>query len=130
VRLSDNTRMGLGIIGEMYANFGRAGGIVAVFVYGLAMGRVFLFFAERARKNPLWWAAASTVLLPGVEPGFNLEDIANHVVKAAVLFLILWKAIPALRDLLAVPVADQGHAVRSTFPPGGLAPSAGSAADR
>jgi hypothetical protein len=122
--------MGLGIIGEMYANFGRAGGIVAVFVYGLAMGRMFLFFAERARKNPLWWAAASTVLLPGVEPGFNLEDIANHVVKAAVLFLILWKTIPPLREVLALPFAAQDHAVHSTVPAGELAPSMGSAADR
>jgi hypothetical protein len=103
VYLTSSTRMGLGIIGEMYANFGRWGAIAAVFVYGYAMGWLFLFFADRARKNLLWWAAASIILLPGVEPGFNLEDIANHVVKAAVLFGVLWKTVPPLRRLLALP---------------------------
>jgi len=131
VYLSQNTRMGLGIIGEMYANFGRWGGIAATFVYGLAMGWLFLFFALRAQKNPLWWAAASTVLLPGVEPGFNLEDIANHVVKAAVLFFILWKAIGPLKGLLAVPVSDV-HQGTYAFPDhgsGDLSPSIEPAAD-
>ena len=99
--LMGGTRMGLGIIGELYANFGQWGGIVATFVYGLVIGWVFLLFADRAQKNPLWWAAASTVLLPSVEPGFNLEDILNHVVKAAVVLLVLWKLLPPMQRLLA-----------------------------
>lgn len=106
VELSPGTRMGLGIIGELYANFGPWGGIVATFVYGCLMGWLFLFFADRAQKNPLWWAAASIILLPGVEPGFNIEDIANHVVKAAVVFVILWKTVRPLRRLLAIPESD------------------------
>jgi hypothetical protein len=101
VELQRSTRMGLGIIGEMYANFGAVGGVAATFAYGLLMGVVFLWFADRAQKNPLWWAAASTVLLPGVEPGFNLEDIANHVVKAAIIFFVLWKTLPPVEHILA-----------------------------
>jgi hypothetical protein len=109
VNLSIDTRMGLGIIGEMYANFGPWGGVAATFLYGSLMGWLFLLFADRARRNPLWWAASSTVLLPGVEPGFNLEDIANHVVKAGIVFIVLWKTIPALQQLMALPPdEDQG----------------------
>jgi hypothetical protein len=99
--LAGGTRMGLGIIGEFYANFGMGGGIVGTFVYGLIIGWVFLLFADRAQKNPLWWAAASTVLVPSVEPGINLEDILNHVVKAAVVLFVVWKITPQMQRLLA-----------------------------
>jgi hypothetical protein len=94
--------MGLGLIGELYANFSFWGGIVATFVYGTLVGYLFLLFAARASINPLWWAAAATILLPSVEPGFNVEDILNHVVKAAVVFVIVWKAVPAMKRLLAL----------------------------
>ena len=104
--LSSGTRMGMSIIGELYANFGLWGGVFTAFIYGCLMGAIFLFFADRARRNPLWWAAASTVLLPGVEPGFNLEDIANHVVKAAILFFLLWKTVRPLQALLALHEED------------------------
>jgi hypothetical protein len=101
IELTMGTRMGLGIIGEFYANFGLWGGVTTTFLYGCLIGYVFLQFADRAQKNPLWWAVASTVLLPSVEPGFNFEDILNHVTKAAVVLLILWKLIPPMQRLLS-----------------------------
>jgi hypothetical protein len=107
VELAGGTKMGLSIIGEMYANFGYYGGIAGTFVYGLVIGSIFLFFAGKAQKNPLWWAASSMVLLPSVEPGFNVEDIANHVVKAAVLLLLLWKLFPPMQRILSTAGADQ-----------------------
>jgi hypothetical protein len=100
VDLINNTKMGLGLIGELYANFGYLGGIVSAFFYGLLVGYLFTMFATRAAANPLWWAAAATILLPSVEPGFNVEDILNHVVKAAVVFVVVWKAVPTMRQLL------------------------------
>jgi hypothetical protein len=100
VDLINNTKMGLGLIGELYANFGYLGGIVAALCYGLLVGYLFTLFAVRAAVNPLWWAAAATILLPSVEPGFNIEDILNHVVKAAVVFVVVWKAVPAMRRML------------------------------
>jgi len=100
VDLINSTKMGLGLIGELYANFGYLGGIVATLCYGLLVGYLFAQFAARAALNPLWWAAAATILLPSVEPGFNIEDILNHVVKAAAVFLVVWKAVPAMRRML------------------------------
>jgi hypothetical protein len=80
------------------------GGVLTTFLYGCILGWIFLFFADRAQSNPLWWAIAPTILLPGVEPGFNLEDIFNHIVKAAVVFVIVWKTIQPVGRLLAAPV--------------------------
>jgi hypothetical protein len=104
IDLPETTRMGLGIIGELYANFGRLGATISTFAYGYIFGWIFVFFAERAQRNPLWWAVAPTILLPGVEPGFNIEDIFNHIVKAAVVFVVVWKAVPPVGRLLAAPV--------------------------
>jgi hypothetical protein len=106
VDLINNTKMGLGLIGELYANFGYWGGIAATLGYGLLIGYLFTLFASRAAVNPLWWAAAATILLPSVEPGFNIEDIFNHVVKAGVVFVVVWKAVPAMRYLLATGEAE------------------------
>lgn len=108
VALPRGTTMGLGIIGEMYANFSYWGGIVSTFAYGLLLGWAFFFFAKKALFNPLWWAVGSVVLLPAVEPGINLEDISNHVVKGAVVLFILWKFTPAMQRLLAIaPSIDE-----------------------
>jgi hypothetical protein len=107
IKLPPNTRMGLGVIGELYANFGMLGGVLATLVYGGMMGLILLFFAVRAQKNPLWWAVAPAILLPCVEPGFNIEDVSNHIVKAAVVFLIVWKLCPPVQRLLAPPAHTQ-----------------------
>jgi len=103
IKLPPNTRMGLGVIGELYANFGRVGGVLATLLYGVMMGSILLFFAVRAQKNPLWWAVAPAILLPCVEPGFNVEDVSNHIVKGAVVFAIIWKLCPPVQRLLAPP---------------------------
>jgi hypothetical protein len=117
IELTMGTRMGLGIIGEFYANFGKWGGVGATFLYGCLIGFVFLQFADRAQKNPLWWAVASTVLLPSVEPGFNFEDILNHVTKAAVVLLILWKLIPPMQRLLSTTRSVVVHDEADDAPP-------------
>lgn len=101
IQLFRTTRMGLSIIGELYANFSIVGGVISTFIYGSLMGMLFAWFGRRAELNPVWWAAAAIVLLPCVEPGFNLEDIANHVVKATVVLFVVRKTVPVVRGLLA-----------------------------
>ena len=110
--------MGLGVIGELYANFGMVGGVLATLLYGGMMGLILLFFADRAQKNPLWWAVAPAILLPCVEPGFNIEDVSNHIVKGAVVFAIIWKLCPPVQRLLAPPAhtpADEEFEDMSSF---------------
>ena len=94
------------------------GGVLATFLYGGMMGWILLFFADRAQKNPLWWAVAPAILLPCVEPGFNIEDVSNHIVKGAVVFAIIWKLCPPVQRLLAPPAhtpADEEFEDVSSF---------------
>jgi hypothetical protein len=48
------------------------------------------------------------VLLPAAEPGINIEDIANHVVKASIVLMILWRLLPAMRLLLSTTPSSNG----------------------
>ncbi len=117
VTLPHGTTMGLGIIGEMYANFGFGGGIAATFIYGVLLASVFCFLAGRALVNPLWWAVGSVVLLPAAEPGINIEDIANHVVKASIVLMILWRVLPPLRLLLSTAPSSESDDRTPDLPP-------------
>jgi len=100
LQLGPATRMGLSIIGEMYANFGYWGGVLGTFVFGSLLGMAYARFATLAFNSPHWWAAAPIVLLGATEPAWNLEDISNYVVKSALVLIILSSAIPELRELL------------------------------
>ncbi len=45
--------------------------------------------------------------MPSVEPGMNIEDITNHVVKAGVLLLLAIHFVPAFGAMLArAPAPD------------------------
>lgn len=87
--LSQSTSMALGVVGEMYANFGTLGGIFAIFVYGLIVGRLFSFFATKAQTNILWYAWLPFTLLWVVEAEWNLVDIMNHFVKSFMVMIFL-----------------------------------------
>ena len=102
------TSMGLSVIGELYANFGVWGGVAATFVYGWIVGFFFSRFLRLSSKNIFWWAMASLVLLPAVEPGWNIEDISNHVFKAGIVVFVLVWIVPWLRRFMAPqqPLAD------------------------
>ncbi len=92
-----NASLALGVVGEMYVNFSRGGGILAMFIYGLFIGLVFRGFSGLAAKNSLWWALAPVVLLVCIEAEWNLSDILNHVTKALIVILILVRVVPFFR---------------------------------
>ena len=89
LELSSNTSMALGIAGEMYANFGMMGGVVAIFAYGLFVGWLISLFAYKARTNILWYAWLPFSLLCVMEAEWNLVDILNTLVKSIIVMLLL-----------------------------------------
>lgn len=105
--LRQGTSMGLSPLGELYANFGLAGGILGLFVYGTLLGLVVAKFARLARMNVLWWAVAPLVVVTAMEPGWNIEDVANAVVKSGVVVAIaIWGFRPFRRLLSTARPAD------------------------
>jgi hypothetical protein len=93
------TSMNLGPTGEMYANFGRAGGLIATFFYALLIGLIYRVFARWALDSPLWWAWAPYVLLYSMQAENGLGEIVNHLAKSALLMgVIIWQ-MPAWQTL-------------------------------
>lgn len=101
-RLRD-TAMTLGYAGEMYANFGRWGGVLAVGLHGLFLGLVYRWFYNRAVREPLWWAWAAYVMFVAVKAESSLSLVTNWIVKAAVVMAaVLWLS-PSMRRALFPP---------------------------
>jgi hypothetical protein len=97
--ISGGTSMNLSPAGEMYANFGRRGGLVAMYFFGLALGLVYYWFVNAAQTSPLWWAWAPYVMLYTMQAENGIGEGVNHVAKsflimfAAVYYLPAWRAL-------------------------------------
>jgi hypothetical protein len=94
-----NTSMNLGVAGEMYANFGLLGGIVAAFLFGIGIGFVYRIFFVLAQSSIFWWAWAPYVLLYSMQAENGIGEGVNHVAKAFVVMLGVLYTIPAWRTL-------------------------------
>jgi hypothetical protein len=97
--ITGGTSMNLSPAGEMYANFGRTGGLVAMFVFGIALGFVYLWFVRWARASPLWWAWAPYVMLYTMQAENGIGEGVNHVAKSFIVMLAAVYYLPAWRAL-------------------------------
>lgn len=89
--LSDNTSMGLGLIGEAYANYGVSGGAFFMFIIGL----FYNFFLSRifkiAKKYPAIIFFIPLLFLQVVKAETDFSVILNHLIKATVaVWMIFW----------------------------------------
>jgi hypothetical protein len=91
--------MNLGLSGEMYANFGRAGAWIAVFAWGSLVGLLFVGFVRAARRSPLWWAWAPYVMLYTAQAENGVGEVVNQVSKSILVMLVVITVLPAWREL-------------------------------
>ena len=94
MELVKGTSINLSIAGEMYANFGRTGAWLGVFVYGLWIGFVFRFFVQWSRQSPLLWAWVPYVMLWTVTAESGLAETLNQVTKSFVVMLVVTTLVP------------------------------------
>jgi hypothetical protein len=110
--ITKSTSMNLSPAGEMYANFGRNGGLVAMLLYGVGLGLVFFRFASWAEGSPLWWAWAPYVMLYTMQAENGIGEGVNHVAKSFVLMLAVVYYVPAWRALRRWHLRRPSTAVR------------------
>jgi hypothetical protein len=91
--------MNLSVAGEMYANFGRQGGLIGVFLFGIVLGLVYRVFARWAVENPLWWAWAPYVMLYTMQAENGIGEAVNHVVKSFLVMIAFMSVVPAWQTL-------------------------------
>jgi hypothetical protein len=78
----------------MYANFGRAGGIAGVLVYGVLLGLLFRLFVRWSRTSLLWWSWAPFVMLYTAKAEGSIAEPLNHIVKSFVVMLAVIAVLP------------------------------------
>lgn len=98
--IGDKTSMNLGIAGEMYANFGLGGGIVACGTYALLFGLFFRWFAMRAFQQPLWWCLVPYVFYSIIKAEDDTGYALNWTVKACIVLIGVIAFLPNLRHAL------------------------------
>jgi len=87
----ERASMGLGILGEIYANFGPRGGLLGIGLYGLALGLTWRMWHVRSLKFPLFWAWFPFVMAIALKAETEVPFILNYCVKATVVMLgVVW----------------------------------------
>lgn len=94
VVLAPGTSMDLSIAGEMYANYGRTGAIIGVFVFGVLLGLLFRVFVRWSRESVLWWAWAPYVMLYTAKAEGGFAEPINHVAKSFVIMMAVIMVLP------------------------------------
>ncbi len=102
-----NTSMDLGFAGEMYANFGLAGGLLGCMLYAVAFGLLFRVICRRAFIHPLWWSLVPYVFFAAVKAEDGIGIVANWSVKSCILLGGISMIFPAFRHALFSRTIEQ-----------------------
>ena len=102
-----STSMDLGFAGEMYANFGWAGGLLGCTLYAVAFGLLFRVMCRRAFSHPLWWSLVPYVFFAAVKAEDGIGIVANWSVKSCVLLGGISIIFPAFRQALFSRTIEQ-----------------------
>jgi hypothetical protein len=89
--LSDQTAMGLGLLGEAYANFGIFGGIVFMLSIGVFYNFIVHKIYKVARRHASIIFFIPIIFLQVVKAETDFSVILNHLIKATVIvWFIFW----------------------------------------
>jgi hypothetical protein len=122
MELGEGTSMDLGYAGEMYANFGPTGGVLACGLYAFAMGLCFRFFCRRAFDHAMWWSIAPFIFFPAVKAEDDIAFVLNWAVKGSFVLMAIVLSLPNLRRALfsrvrtSPPFASPAERVLSGLP--------------
>lgn len=100
IDLGGETAMDLGYGGELYANFGTAGGAIGGGLYALFFGFIFRFICRRAYSSPIWWSLMPFILYAAAKAEVDVSYVLNWTVKACVLLAAVLIFLPNFRRAL------------------------------
>jgi hypothetical protein len=105
LEINEKTTMTISLLGEGYANFGRAGCVFFLLFMGLAMAGSHSLLLRSTRQHPLFLFWIPMVFYQAIKAETDLTEILNHVVKGSIVaitgFYLLEKVYP--RREAAVP---------------------------
>ncbi|RCW90251.1 hypothetical protein [Winogradskyella arenosi] len=91
IMLGSSTSMGMSMLGEGYANYGKVGGMFFMGIWGYLLGWVWLFLFKKIENNIIILFFLPLIFFQVVKAETELVVVLNHLVKSLVLvFLFLW----------------------------------------
>jgi hypothetical protein len=100
LELNEGTAMTISLLGEGYANFGRAGGALFLFLTGLAMAGSYSLLLRWMWQHPLFLLWIPIVYYQAIKAETDFAEILNHMVKGslvAVAFYYLLETVCPVR---------------------------------
>lgn len=90
IRLNDQTAMNVGVLGDGYGNFGKIGGIIFCFCFGLFMNsyvRKIFELALKYKTTPLW---IPVIFFYSMRAGNEFYIITNWMVKVSLIVALFY----------------------------------------
>ena len=98
LELNEQTAMTISLLGEGYANFGRAGGALFLLLTALTMAGSYSWLLQWTRQHPLFLFWIPIVYYQAIKAETDFTEILNHVVKGGIVavtaFYLLEKVCP------------------------------------
>jgi hypothetical protein len=85
ITLGENTSMGISVVGESYANFGRLWGIFFMAIYGFLIIKIWSYLNNRIQKDLVIIFFLPLIFLQVIKAESELLTVLNHLVKAVIL---------------------------------------------
>lgn len=125
MELSETTSMNVGYAGEMYANFGLTGGVIACGLYALVLGLGFRACCKRAFNRAIWWSVVPYAFFPAVKAEDDVAFTFNWTVKGFIILAVVIFLLPNLRRALFghLPVVARPERTGNTEVPASVASS-------
>lgn len=95
LRVGRTTSMGLGPLGESWVNYGRIGGIMVMFAFGILINCVFRLACKFSRYDDFFFFCVPLIFLQVVKAETEFLTVFNHIVKATVIVFLVYQALNA-----------------------------------
>lgn len=89
--LGGSTSMGMSILGEAYANFGREGGILFMGIWGVFLAWFWNLIEKLCSKNLLYIFFLPLLFLQVVKAETELVVVLNHLIKSGIVIFIMFR---------------------------------------
>jgi hypothetical protein len=91
LNIRKNTSMGMSIIGEAYANYGKNGGILFMLLWGGFLTLFWNFLMQIAEKKKIVLFILPLIFLQAVKAETELVVVLNHLVKSSIIcYVLIW----------------------------------------
>jgi hypothetical protein len=108
--INEQTSMNISLLGEGYANFGKYGGCVFLFVAGLGIASAFGLCVRFCRRHPLFIFWIPLIFYQSIKAETDTTEILNQIVKGGFLAFACYRAVeyvfPTKRRVIARPWAS------------------------